>query len=51
LPSSTLDSSTLPVMEINMDRVSKLGKVRENLIAFFRNKGILSDKQRQRLLS
>jgi len=33
------------------DRLSKLKKVRNNLIAFFQNKGILSDKQGQRLLS
>jgi hypothetical protein len=31
--------------------ISKLEKVRKNLLAFFQNKGILNDKQRQRLLS
>ncbi|MGA1790882.1 MAG: hypothetical protein ACMUIM_05315 [bacterium] len=31
--------------------ISKLEKVRKNLLAFFQNKGILTDKQRQRLLS
>jgi hypothetical protein len=31
--------------------ISKLKKVRKNLLAFFQNKGILTDKQRQRLLS
>lgn len=51
LPSLIFDSNPLPAKEINQDRLSKLGKMRENLIAFFRSKGILSDKQRQRLLS
>ncbi|MGA1864716.1 MAG: hypothetical protein ACMUHX_06605 [bacterium] len=50
LPSPASDNSILPVTDINLDRLSKLGKMRENLIALFRNKGILSDKQGQRLL-
>lgn len=34
-----------------MDKLSKLNNVRKDLLAFFREKGVLSDKQRQRLLS
>lgn len=36
---------------LGISPVSKLKKVRNNLLAFFQNKGILSDEQRQRLIS